>query len=240
LYSGAAKYLPYGIQLLPLTPISEERDDLAWVNEIYNPFSSACAEEFQCTEGGWVVLQLAILATVGYAEEAASRTGELPDEVFTNAGGNGHSRSNTLWYLGTRPNVQEPIPIAESDLRGADEKRSAPVFVLKDCHVPETCTDEVLNRMAGDHSCRDRISWLISSMGKSQWEACSTISGLEFPQICGPCKPGKSENVDESNEFDERVTVSECPSCTQEECNSKLNRCPVYDRTVSQAVTKEW
>jgi endoglucanase Acf2 len=32
---GAAPYLPYGIQLLPLTPISEDRDGLDWVNEVH-------------------------------------------------------------------------------------------------------------------------------------------------------------------------------------------------------------
>jgi endo-1,3(4)-beta-glucanase len=37
---GAAAYLPIGIQLLPLTPISEDRDDdLDWINLIYKPLT---------------------------------------------------------------------------------------------------------------------------------------------------------------------------------------------------------
>jgi hypothetical protein len=67
-----------------------------WMNEIYYPFSDSCASDFQCTDAGWVILQLAVLATVGYPDEAAKRAGMLPDDAFTNAGGNGHSRSNTL------------------------------------------------------------------------------------------------------------------------------------------------
>jgi endoglucanase Acf2 len=57
---GRAPFLPYGIQLLPLTPISEQRDDLRWANEMYYPFSKACSQNFQCTDSGWVVLQVRI------------------------------------------------------------------------------------------------------------------------------------------------------------------------------------
>ncbi|OEU09251.1 hypothetical protein FRACYDRAFT_195647, partial [Fragilariopsis cylindrus CCMP1102] len=100
---GAAAYLPIGIQLLPLTPISEDRDDdLDWINLIYKPLTYACATDFQCTESGWSILQLAVLATVGYAAEAAMNVKELPNESFENAGGNGQSRSNTIWYISTR------------------------------------------------------------------------------------------------------------------------------------------
>lgn len=63
---------------------------------MYSPFSDSCASNFQCTDSGWVILQLAVLATVGYADEAAKRVGQLPDDAFENAGGNGHSRTNTL------------------------------------------------------------------------------------------------------------------------------------------------
>lgn len=238
--SGNAEYLPFGIQLLPLTPISEERDELAWMNEMYDPFSQSCSSHFACTEYGWVVLQLAVLATVGYADEAAKQAVALPNESFINAGGNGHSRSNTLWYIGTRPLVENPIPVAKADIRGSDEAIPAPIFVLKDCHTPETCTDDVLDRKAGLHSCRDRISWLINVQGKSQWEACSSVSGFEFPKVCGPCDPSQHPQSDEKSENDDKpgntTTSAEasptenesCPPCPKTICYGKLNQCPLH------------
>jgi endo-1,3(4)-beta-glucanase len=42
---GSAPFLPYGIQLLPLRPISEQRDDLRWVNEMYYLFSKAFSQK---------------------------------------------------------------------------------------------------------------------------------------------------------------------------------------------------
>lgn len=115
---GSAAYLPIGIQLLPLTPISEDRDGIDWMNSVYKPLTYACATDFQCTESGWSILQLATLATVGYAAEAVMKVKELPDTSFTNAGGNGHSRSNTIWYLSTRPYIENPIPMLRYDKRG--------------------------------------------------------------------------------------------------------------------------
>eukprot|EP00980_Cylindrotheca_fusiformis_P009669 scaffold2141_cov120-Cylindrotheca_fusiformis.AAC.4 len=233
---GASPYLPYGIQLLPLTPISEERDNLEWINQMYASFSNSCASNFQCTDSGWVVLQLAVLATVGYSDEAAKRCHELPDDSFSNAGGNGHSRTNTLWYIGTRPEVDKPVPLAESDVRGDQEKRPAPVFEVKDCHTPNTCTDEVLDRMAGNFTCRERMSWFIHANGKSQWGACSAVAISEFPETCGLCDPtlGSVDQQDNSNTTDsnEEYIRSVCPPCSKEECDSDLNRCPIYERTV--------
>ena len=53
-----------------------------------------------------------------------------------------------------------------------------------------SCTEDVLNRMAGDYSCKDRIHWLQSSQGYSEDEACKKVAGKEFPYICGPsCNP---------------------------------------------------
>jgi hypothetical protein len=227
---GPAPYLPYGIQLLPLTPISEERDDLAWANEMYYPFSKACSADFQCTGTGWVVLQLAILATVGHSEVAAGRVEQVPSEAYDDGGGNGHSKSNTLWYIATRPEVANPVPLDDSDLRGSDEHRPAPVFKLIDCHSPKLCTDDMLDKSAGQYTCRERISYLIDSMGKSQWAACAQVSGLEYPGACGQCNPNLAEE-----EGEESTTKNEqpeqCPPCTQTECESDLNRCPVWDRT---------
>jgi hypothetical protein len=43
------------------------------------------------------------MATIGLWEGAREGTLKLNDSVFEAAGGNGHSRSNTLWYIATRP-----------------------------------------------------------------------------------------------------------------------------------------
>ncbi len=224
---GTATYLPIGIQLLPLTPISEDRDDIQWMNSIYEPFTNSCANNFDCTESGWSILQLAVLATVGYASEASLKMKELPDEAFENAGGNGHSRSNTLWYIATRPEIKNPIPIIRYDVRGKEEVRPKPVYKLKDCYQPDTCTNEVLDQYAGSYTCRARIKWMIDSLGLTQWQACRRVAGNEFPMECGDCNPSTIYRKQEQTTAD----ISTCPPCTEDECNSDLNRCPVYERT---------
>jgi hypothetical protein len=159
----------------------------------------------------------------------------LPDESFTNAGGDGHSRTNTLWYVATRPAVENPVPMDKSDFRGDLEEKPAPVFVLTDCHTPSTCTDDVLDRKAGEYTCRERMTWEINAQGKSEWEACTTVGGWEYPAICGLCAPGshseKAKNYEDEKKKDIEAPSLECPACTIEQCESDLNRCPVYDRT---------
>ena len=228
---GAATYLPIGIQLLPLTPISEDRDDINWMNSIYEPFTYSCATNFECTESGWSILQLAVLATVGYAPEAALKMKELPNEAFENAGGNGHSRSNTLWYIATRPAIKNPIPMVRYDKRGKEEIRPTALYELKDCYRQNSCTEEVLDRYAGPYTCRDRISWLIHDQDLPQWQSCSMVAGLEYPDICGPCNPNVVTTSSSKEQESNAEEYPKCPPCTEMECNSDLNRCPIYDRT---------
>jgi hypothetical protein len=246
-YFGTAPYLPIGIQLLPLTPISEERDSIDWMNAIYEPLTQSCANDFKCTESGWSILQLSTLATVGYAVEAASKLKEVPDEAFENAGGNGHSRSNTLWYIATRPNIENPIPMVRYDKRGEEDFQPKASYELKNCYMPDTCTKEVLDRYAGAYTCRDRISWMIHSEGLPEWQACWRVAGLEFLNICGPCNPHVVVSTDSEDESDHKAgdeskeelprlpipahTDLKCPPCTETECNSDLNRCPIYEKT---------
>lgn len=113
---------------------------------------------------------MAILATVGYKEEAAMQLRELPNESFENAGGNGHSRTNTIWYISTRPDVESPTPILRYDIRGQGEFRPAPEYELRDCYLPKTCTSEVLERLAGDFTCAERIEYLINEEKQTQWD----------------------------------------------------------------------
>ena len=58
------------------------------------------------------------------------------------------------------------------------------------------CTNIILNTMAGDYSCEDRINWLQSGAGgsKSENEACIMISRDEFGGVCGPmCDPTRCD-----------------------------------------------
>ena len=71
--------------------------------------------------------------------------------------------------------------------------------------------------------------------------ACWRVGGLEYEDICGPCNPGVHYEGAEKAEkkkapHQEQVPTNAatgelvCPACTQEQCDSDLNRCPVYKR----------
>ena len=195
---GAQPYLPIGIQLLPLTPISEERDDMQWMNSIYQPLSQYCYSDAGCYASGWVIIQLSSLATVGYAAEAVEKIVKLDDGVFLDAGGDGHSRSNTIWYAATRPTVENPIPMDHSEPPSQEG--------LKDCHKPDTCTNDIFNRVADGSTCKARMTWLMQAQSYSELDACSQVAGVEYPDICGPCNPGST--VEDPTPVD----VSEPPS----------------------------
>ena len=104
-----------GIQLIPLTPVAETRDDIEWATQVYPKYEKACkiAGDF-CIDNGWSILQAGLLAT-----SAANNTGgssdttdthsaalkqalSIPKEVFATDGGVGNSMSNTIWYIATR------------------------------------------------------------------------------------------------------------------------------------------
>lgn len=98
------------------------------------------------------------------------------------------------------------------------------------------------------------MSWLIYEQNLPQWEACWKVAGLEFPEICGPCDPGanfvskeqqredalreeeekekeKQESMEQAIMGGDSINPLSCPPCTEQECNSDLNRCPVYKRS---------
>ena len=56
-----------------------------------------------CGPQGWSVLVYAAQAEIGYWKEAWRNLNKLKSSVYLEAGGNGHSRSNSLWYISTRP-----------------------------------------------------------------------------------------------------------------------------------------
>ena len=74
-----------------------------------------------------------------------------------------------------------------------------------------SCTQDVLNRMAGEYSCKDRINWLQFVQGYSEDRACEKVAGDEFPGICGPCNP-KRCNLPPTPVTPEPTYVSAPPS----------------------------
>jgi endoglucanase Acf2 len=100
---GAEPWKSYGIQLLPTTPASEARDEPGWVAEMLVPFNASCSIDPVCEADGWSILVLLSAATAGHLQMAWDGINALPEAVFDTAGGNGHSRSNCLWWIATRP-----------------------------------------------------------------------------------------------------------------------------------------
>jgi endoglucanase Acf2 len=102
---GNQAWASYGIQLMPVTPTSQYRDAVPWVEEMLPDFNASCATDPTCEAQGWSILVLICQATVGKWKEAWVGLQQLPESVFETAGGNGHSRSNSLWWIATRPHL---------------------------------------------------------------------------------------------------------------------------------------
>ena len=225
----------------------EVRDTTEWARELYVPFAESCESRFEdCRDQGWSVLVLAMLATVGHRDEAIKKAMEIPSDAFTSAGGNGHSLTNTLWYLATRPAVIGPLVIDPSKAKehkatSDNEKKTdhqsdtddstkgqspgpAPAPHKKfdehfDCSCPDSCNEKALDRFAFGHTCRDRIVWLITQEDHKEWDACHKV-GVEFPGHCGACDPRVCSTEEESHS-------KTCPPCSKDICRSHLNLCPV-------------
>lgn len=62
-----------------------------------------------CVNQGWSILVFAGQAEIGDWKGAWSNMQALNESVFYEAGGNGHSRSNCLWYVSTRPDYKKTV-----------------------------------------------------------------------------------------------------------------------------------
>lgn len=130
---------------------------------------------------------------------------ECTDEILDRfAGGDTFTcrdriRSSYSFYGGTKPHLDEE----QACFRVASQQW--PSFCGPECdpsrcdgrHVPcgcHDCTDDILDRVAGNHTCRSRIDWLQQRWGGDlqEHEACLLVSETEFPEICGPaCDPSR-------------------------------------------------
>ena len=141
---GNSPYLIYGIQLLPITPIAEARDAIEWANEIYGPLSQSC--DGKCVQEGWSIQINAILATIGRVQEAVEGILSIPSNAYEFAGGNGHSKSNALWYVTTRSGSGVTSFLA-NDNEKVEEENSNPVVGENVSIIPSVPTeDESLNK----------------------------------------------------------------------------------------------
>jgi hypothetical protein len=180
---GDESHKPYGIQLIPLTPIAEERDDLDWAYEMYPKYAKECSND--CVQSGWSTTELAILATIGQKDIAMQQAIALPDLVYALPAGNGHSVSNTIWYIATRPEVAMPFDISTLDFVPYPIEELA--FAVT-CARADTCTESALNYYAGGFTCKQRILYFMDNEGLSQLAACRNVA-TEYPDECSPCDP---------------------------------------------------
>jgi hypothetical protein len=107
---------------MQITAATEVRDPPAWVGEMLPYFNNSCNLNpgieivfcynaysvyddycLGCKSDGWSILIFACMATIGQWKEAWSNVESISDDVYSTAGGNGHSKTNTLWYISTRP-----------------------------------------------------------------------------------------------------------------------------------------
>ena len=100
---GSASYLVYGIQLLPYTPISEVRDEPLWLEQLLPDFKESCESDPACEQQGWSITLYLAQAAAGMLSDAKKGIDALPDAAFSAAGGNGQSRTNSLYWIATRP-----------------------------------------------------------------------------------------------------------------------------------------
>lgn len=117
---GNEEWKSYGIQLMPLTPASELRDSGTWMAEMIPSLTASCLKDKSCLESGWAVLIYACLSSTGHWREAWQGLNSLQPEYFEDAGGNGHSLTNSLWYVATRPVVDEDEYNEDVDSSSAD------------------------------------------------------------------------------------------------------------------------
>lgn len=180
---GAAPYLAIGIQLLPLTPVAEIRDDVDWAKQLYSSFAESCRTASNCDSDGWSVLQMAILATVGHPEKAIEYAESLPEQVFTTAGANGHSLSNTIWFYSTRPKT-EPLELpTPAPTRSPSASGAIATVPVDSSHCPP-CSSKVCR--SNLNKCPISEAPFICIQGPARG-GCSAAPWEHNPRICDSC-----------------------------------------------------
>lgn len=230
---GNLPFFVYGIQLLPVTPISEDLYDFEWITQLYPDFSSTCESNTVCEEQGWSILQYTALAVLGQRELALEKALLLPEDAFLSAGGNGHSLSNTIWFIATRPDpsiVQsdtdnsEPTNDVTTSAEDSDDQNpcgpcSKEVCAANLCPwgAPFRCV-----KGAAMGGC-SASPW---NLGATTCKTCCDISSCEQYDQDDDDDDSVEENTNVEDSSDKQSAVSLqdnsedniCPPCSKESC----------------------
>ncbi|CAB9518424.1 expressed unknown protein [Seminavis robusta] len=88
--------------------------------------------------------------------------------------------------------------------------------VVCGCHE---CTEAIVDRQAGEHSCAERIQFLVDEYQLPEEEACIRVARTEFRDICGPeCDPGRCDG-NKLPPHEMPSTYCGCKHCTHEVWN---------------------
>lgn len=210
---------------MPLTPISERRDGDQWIRQLYPAYVASCESDPMCIKEGWAVMVYAVLATLGHPEAAIEKALAIPESAFDSAGGSGHSLTNTLWYIASRPTPIVPYDLVNpsTSIHSETVPMSEQEEII-DCGCPDTCIIQVLSTNADGFTCKERIQWLMTNRGLNDLGACRQVSG-EFQSECGPCNPELCSGSNIAKDTDSEQ--SGCPPCNKEVCQSDTNRCQI-------------
>ena len=101
----------YGIQLMPLTAVSERRDNPEWSNLVYPMYEKSCKaadeeSEAFCSDNGWSIIQSGLLAETGKIDEALDMASKIDETIYLSDGACGNSLTNSLWFISTRKSPQ--------------------------------------------------------------------------------------------------------------------------------------
>ena len=186
---------------------------------------ASCDSDPICIKEGWAVMVYAVLATLGHPEAAMEKALAIPESAFYSAGGSGHSLTNTLWYIASRPTPIVPYDLVNpsTSIHSETVPMSEQEKII-DCGCTDTCVSRVLSTNVDGFTCKERIQWLMTNRGLNDLGACRQVSG-EYPSECGPCNPELCAESDTDKHSDS--VQSGCPPCNENVCQSDINRCQI-------------
>lgn len=213
--------------MLPLTVMSESLFDLQWLQQVYEPFSDSC--NGNCVDDGWSIPLLAAMASLGHWEEAIQKAQDtLTDKTFKTAAGNGHSMTNTLWYLSTRPALEKPLSLKKKKSSENGQQQHNP---SNNHHHQHTIVDSTngcglcSKDFCDKTRCPDDAPY-ICSQGPAL-NGCSKVPWTLNPLSCTVCC--SCGNDDDQEDITQITTAANknvgntdtaCKSCTSEICSN--------------------
>lgn len=96
------------------------------------------------------------------------------------------------WCNSKYESYKEFLPECDGEL--PDWCRCGELGGGKKCGV-NTCTQDVLDTLAGTYTCGARIDDLIKVESMSEEDACAQVGGEEFPKECGGCESKEAQKL---------------------------------------------